>query len=170
MDFTTKNFRYATAEFGDFARRVGQGDKLYLRALSQEKPSEKPALLADDFPTLAPDFVLPPQLSLVEENLFSSVLRVSGSGNMWLHYDVSQFVLLFLILLFIPFLKVIFPICSFLSPFLSLSLPPFIFSFSFSFFIFYPFFLFFLLSSPLYLLSSSFPSLCFQNYLLTTSL
>ena len=165
MDFTTKNFRYATAEFGDFARRVGQGDKLYLRALSQEKPSEKPALLADDFPTLAPDFVLPPQLSLVEENLFSSVLRVSGPVNMWLHYDVGQSVLLFLILLFIPFFKSNFPRLFFS---LSLSFPPFLFSFPFSFFIFYPFF--FLLSSPLYLLSSSFPSLYFQKYLLTTNL
>jgi tRNA wybutosine-synthesizing protein 4 len=90
MDFTTKNFRYVTTEFGDFARRVGQGDKLYLRALSQEKPSEQPAVLADDFPALDPDFVLPPQLSLVRENLFSSVLRMSGPVNMWLHYDVSQ--------------------------------------------------------------------------------
>ncbi len=89
MDFTAKNFRYVTTEFGDFARRAGQGDKLYLRALSQDKPSKKPAVLADDFPALAPDFVLPAQLSLVAENLFSSVLRMSGPVNMWLHYDVS---------------------------------------------------------------------------------
>ncbi|KAK4155251.1 hypothetical protein C8A00DRAFT_42135 [Chaetomidium leptoderma] len=88
MDFTAKNFRYVTAEFGDFARRVEQGSKLYLRALSHEKPSEKPAVLADDFPALAADFVLPGQLSLVAENLFSSVLRLSGPVNMWLHYDV----------------------------------------------------------------------------------
>jgi tRNA wybutosine-synthesizing protein 4 len=90
MDFTAKNFRYVTSEFGEFAQRVGQGDKLYLRALSHEKPSEKPAVLADDFPALAPDFVLPAQLSLVAENLFSSVLRMSGRVNMWLHYDVSS--------------------------------------------------------------------------------
>ncbi len=95
MDFTTKNFRYVTTEFGDFARRVGKGDKLYLRALSEEKPSEKPAVLADDFPALAPDFVLPTQLSLVGENLFSSVLRMSGPVNMWLHYDVSNLSLSF---------------------------------------------------------------------------
>ncbi|KAK4144068.1 S-adenosyl-L-methionine-dependent methyltransferase [Dichotomopilus funicola] len=88
MDFTAKNFRYVTTGFGEFTQRVDKGDKLYLRALSHEKPTEHPALLAEDFPSLAPDFVLPPQLSLVEENLFSSVLRMSGPVNMWLHYDV----------------------------------------------------------------------------------
>jgi tRNA wybutosine-synthesizing protein 4 len=105
MDFTAKNFKYVTTGFGEFARRAEQGDKLYLRALSQEKPSEKPAVLADDFPGLAPDFVLPTQLSLVAENLFSSVLRMSGPVNMWLHYDVSWLFLSLsfsFFLLFIP--------------------------------------------------------------------
>ncbi|KAL2147916.1 hypothetical protein VTI28DRAFT_3394 [Corynascus sepedonium] len=88
MDFTTKNFRYVTTEFGAFARKVEQGERVYLRALSYEKPSEKPAMLADDFPELAADFQLPPELSLVDENVFSSVLRLSGPVNMWLHYDV----------------------------------------------------------------------------------
>ncbi|KAJ4307068.1 tRNA methyltransferase ppm2 [Collariella sp. IMI 366227] len=88
MDFTAKNFRYVTTQFSEFVERVAKGDRLYLRALSDEKPSEKPAVLADDFPRLAPDFVLPPQLSLVADNLFSSVLRLSGPVNMWLHYDV----------------------------------------------------------------------------------
>lgn len=100
MDFTAKNFRYVTTEFGEFAQRVGQGDKVYLRALSHERPSEKPAVLAEDFPALAPDFVLPAQLSLVAENLFSSVLRMSGRVNMWLHYDVSWLRLPCLFLLF----------------------------------------------------------------------
>ncbi|KHE85314.1 hypothetical protein GE21DRAFT_1206658 [Neurospora crassa] len=88
MDFTTKNFRYVTTEFGDFMRRVEKGDRLYLRALSTDKPTEKPAVLSDDFPSLATDFVLPPELALVGDRLFSSVLRVSGPVNMWLHYDV----------------------------------------------------------------------------------
>ncbi|KAJ4390523.1 tRNA methyltransferase ppm2, partial [Neurospora sp. IMI 360204] len=88
MDFTTKNFRYVTTEFGDFMKRVEKGDRLYLRALSTDKPAEKPAVLSDDFPLLATDFVLPPELALVDERLFSSVLRVSGPVNMWLHYDV----------------------------------------------------------------------------------
>ena len=92
MDFTTKNFRYVTTEFGAFARKVEQGERVYLRALSYEKPSEKPAMLADDFPALAADFQLPPELSLVDENVFSSVLRLSGPVNMWLHYDVSDWI------------------------------------------------------------------------------
>jgi tRNA wybutosine-synthesizing protein 4 len=88
MNFTTKNFRYVTATFGEFAERVKKGDRIYLRALSEDKPAEKPAILAEDFPLLAADFVLPPQLSQATENLFSSVLRMSGPVNMWLHYDV----------------------------------------------------------------------------------
>ncbi|WPJ64437.1 hypothetical protein SMAC4_04141 [Sordaria macrospora] len=88
MDFTTKNFRYVTTDFGDFMKRVEKGDRLYLRALSTESPTEKPAVLSDDFSLLATDFVLPPELALVDERLFSSVLRVSGPVNMWLHYDV----------------------------------------------------------------------------------
>ncbi|KAK4179979.1 putative leucine carboxyl methyltransferase 2 [Triangularia setosa] len=88
MDFNAKNFRYVTTEFGDLAQKIEQGGRLYLRALSHEKPTEKPSVLADDFPTLAGDFVLPEQLALVSENLFSSVLRLSGPVNMWLHYDV----------------------------------------------------------------------------------
>ncbi len=88
MNFNAKNFRYVTTDFADFVQKIENRDKVYLRALSHEKPTEQPAILADDFPELAPDFVLPPQLSFVEENLFSSVLRVSGPVNMWLHYDV----------------------------------------------------------------------------------
>jgi len=97
MDFTAKNFRYVTTTFGEFASRVVRGDRLYLRALSTDKPSEKPAVLADDFPELSRDFVLPAELETVEENLFSSVLRVSGPVNMWLHYDVSFFLVSFFI-------------------------------------------------------------------------
>ncbi|KAK0651390.1 hypothetical protein B0T16DRAFT_403822 [Cercophora newfieldiana] len=89
MDFTSKNFRYITTTFADFAQRIKASTaKLYLRALSSDKPSEKPAHLSSDFPTLSPDFTLPPQLSPVSDALFSSVLRVSGPVNMWLHYDV----------------------------------------------------------------------------------
>ncbi|KAM7222076.1 hypothetical protein V8F06_002581 [Rhypophila decipiens] len=88
MDFNAKNFRYVTTNFADFGQRVEKGDRLYLRALSSDLPTEKPAMLSDDFSALAADFVLPQELSLVEDNMFSSVLRVSGPVNMWLHYDV----------------------------------------------------------------------------------
>ncbi|KAM3514848.1 hypothetical protein MY11210_001453 [Beauveria gryllotalpidicola] len=88
MDFTTKNFRYVTDDFGTILARASNGERLYLRSLSNEKPAEQPAKLEDDFPDLATDFVLPRQLDYVKKNLFSSVLRVSGKVNMWLHYDV----------------------------------------------------------------------------------
>jgi tRNA wybutosine-synthesizing protein 4 len=88
MDFNAKNFGYVTKTFADFANEVRQGSRLYLRALSTEEPSALPASLAIDFPSLSDDFVLPPQLSFVAENTFSSVLRISGPVNMWLHYDV----------------------------------------------------------------------------------
>jgi tRNA wybutosine-synthesizing protein 4 len=90
MDFNAKNFKYLTLSFGEFARRVREGGKLYLRALSEDEPADKPAILAEDFPTLAPDFALPGELSVVADNLFSSVLRISGPVNMWLHYDVGS--------------------------------------------------------------------------------
>lgn len=69
--------------------KIGHGGRLYLRSLSQEKPSELPAKLDEDFPNLSADFTLPPELEYVSKNLFSSILRVSGRVNMWLHYDVS---------------------------------------------------------------------------------
>lgn len=89
MDFNTKNFRYVTKTFADFAAEVKEGRRVYLRALSAEGPADLPANLARDFPGLAPEFVLPAELSFVSDNTFSSVLRISGPVNMWLHYDVS---------------------------------------------------------------------------------
>ncbi|EPE07494.1 leucine carboxyl methyltransferase [Ophiostoma piceae UAMH 11346] len=88
MDFLSKNFRYNTQTFQEFISDVQEGKKLYLRALSEDKPSDAPANLDADFPTIAPDFVLPPQLRFAKDKLFSSVLRISGPVNMWLHYDV----------------------------------------------------------------------------------
>jgi tRNA wybutosine-synthesizing protein 4 len=89
MDFNSKNFRYATDAFGSIMNKIDSGARLYLRSLSHSKPSELPANLEADFPELVGDFVLPNELSLVKENLFSSILRISGRVNMWLHYDVS---------------------------------------------------------------------------------
>ncbi|KAI0145309.1 leucine carboxyl methyltransferase [Xylariaceae sp. FL1272] len=88
MDFNAKNFKYVTKDFATFVTEIEGGGKQYLRALSEERPSELPANLATDFAGLASDFILPPELSVVQENLFSSVLRISGNVNMWLHYDV----------------------------------------------------------------------------------
>lgn len=90
MDFNTKNFAYVTMPFGDFMQSVAEGGKMYLRALSEDQPANQPTNLKTDFPQLADDFQLPEELSFVSDNLFSSVLRISGPANMWLHYDVSQ--------------------------------------------------------------------------------
>lgn len=89
MDFNSKNFRYVNQSFERFVRDAQAHHKVYLRALSAKNPSDKAADFAKDFPTLARDFELPPELGTVSENLFSSVLRISGPVNMWLHYDVS---------------------------------------------------------------------------------
>lgn len=88
MDFNAKNFLYVTKTFAEFANEVKEGSRLYLRALSTEEPADRPANLTEDFPALSVDFVLPQELSFVSDNTFSSVLRVSGPVNMWLHYDV----------------------------------------------------------------------------------
>jgi tRNA wybutosine-synthesizing protein 4 len=89
MDFQVKNFEYVRMPFGDFIKAIEADEKLYLRSLSAEKPSEIPAKLSYDFSAIANDFKLPSELSFVTENPHSSPLRISGPVNMWLHYDVS---------------------------------------------------------------------------------
>ncbi|KAI3317620.1 leucine carboxyl methyltransferase [Xylariaceae sp. AK1471] len=88
MDFNSKNFSYTVKDFASFIAEAEKGEKQYLRALSEEHPTDQPANIEADFPGLASDFQLPPELSFVKQNLFSSVLRISGRVNMWLHYDV----------------------------------------------------------------------------------
>lgn len=88
MDFNAKNFRYTNMTFGDFSKKVENGARVYLRALSAEAPADQPARLDQDFPAVASDFFLPRELSTCVENMHSSVLRMSGPVNMWLHYDV----------------------------------------------------------------------------------
>jgi tRNA wybutosine-synthesizing protein 4 len=90
MDFNSKNFRYVTEEFGTFIGKIKNGQRMYMRALSHSEPLNLPACIASDFPRLAEDFKLPPELEFITQNTFSSVLRVSGPVNMWLHYDVSN--------------------------------------------------------------------------------
>ena len=90
MDFNSKNFRYVTDSFGNIMTKIQAGGRMYLRSLSHEKPSERPANIEKDFPRLAEDFSLPQELDYVKKSLFSSVLRVSGRVNMWLHYDVCH--------------------------------------------------------------------------------
>ena len=93
MDFQTKNFRYVPQTFGHFIDAVERGGMLYLRALSKDAPSDKPTNLAEDFPEIACDFRLPPELRTVVADAHSSPLRISGPVTMWLHYDVMANVL-----------------------------------------------------------------------------
>ena len=90
MNFQRKNFSYRTKRFGDFVDQITAGSFQYLRSLATERPSEKAANLTVDFPELALDFKLPPQLEIVTRNAHSSPLRISGPVTMWLHYDVCK--------------------------------------------------------------------------------
>ncbi|KAI9744954.1 MAG: tRNA methyltransferase ppm2 [Claussenomyces sp. TS43310] len=93
MDFVSKNFDYVKMSFGDFTDAIDKGERLYLRSLSSNKPSELPADIFEDYPTICNDFRLPPAFQQVIENAHSSPLRISGPVTMWLHYDVMANVL-----------------------------------------------------------------------------
>ncbi|KAG9248031.1 leucine carboxyl methyltransferas-like protein 2 [Calycina marina] len=93
MDFKSKNFKYTTMPFADCIDRAESGGRLYLRSLSADKPSELPADISKDFPSIAADFQLPPELSVITQTFHSSPLRISGDVNVWLHYDVMANVL-----------------------------------------------------------------------------
>lgn len=88
MNFQSKNFSYVTKSFGEFVEQANNGAKLYLRSLSSENPSQLPADIDRDFPTISKDFTLPRELAEVIKNFHSSPLRISGPVTMWLHYDV----------------------------------------------------------------------------------
>lgn len=91
MNFLEKNFAYDKLPFGEFLDKVESGEKLYLRALSSNKPADKVTNLAEDFPSISHDFDLPPQMMYAKDHLHSSPLRISGPVTMWLHYDVSSY-------------------------------------------------------------------------------
>lgn len=93
MDFREKNFSYVKMPFKDFVDNISGGSRQYLRSLASNDPSEKPANFYADFPELGPDFELPSEYDMVKKNTHSSVLRISGPVNMWLHYDVMANVL-----------------------------------------------------------------------------
>jgi len=88
MNFLTKNFTYTKKPFGQFLDEIERGEKMYMRALSTSQPAEKATNLREDFPTIAADFQLPPELAYAEAQMHSSPLRISGPVSMWLHYDV----------------------------------------------------------------------------------
>jgi len=100
MSFTTKNFTYEKTTYGTFIDAISSAPSsasqpgLYLRSISATSPTKQPANLAMDFPGLASDFNLPPELKFVQDNLHSSPLRISSANvGMWLHFDVTANVL-----------------------------------------------------------------------------
>jgi tRNA wybutosine-synthesizing protein 4 len=93
LSFREKNFAYETVPFRTFTNAAAIGSHVYMRALSTSKPSKLPASLANDYPTLATDFQVPEALKFAEQYQHSSVLRISGNVNMWLHYDVMSNIL-----------------------------------------------------------------------------
>lgn len=95
MVFQTKNFSYVRKPFGIFLEEAGNGSMQYLRSLASNNPARKAANFGDDFPRLASDFHLPEALESVKNQAHSSVLRISGPVNMWLHYDVRSALHLF---------------------------------------------------------------------------
>lgn len=93
MTFQTKNFSYIKQAFGEFLKAAKSGEKLYLRSVASKQPAKHPTNLEKDFPAIAEDFKLPPQLARVTETMHSSPLRISGPVTLWLHYDVMANVL-----------------------------------------------------------------------------
>ena len=92
MLFESKNFEIRKESFSNFMDTIVAGEKKYLRAVSfQDK--HKPANFYQDFEELSTDFRLPRHLTISEEQQHSSVFRVSGAINMWLHYDTLSNVL-----------------------------------------------------------------------------
>lgn len=90
MNFQGKNFKYSTKPFGALLDDINSGARQYLRSLASEKPADRPAEFAIDYPEIAPDFHLPEELQTVQEHAHSSVLRISGPVTIWLHYDVCE--------------------------------------------------------------------------------
>jgi tRNA wybutosine-synthesizing protein 4 len=92
LSFHTKNFTYKTVPFHSFISAASSGSSVYMRALSTSN-SSKPAALCADYPSLAADFLLPKALDFASQFQHSSVLRISGNVNLWLHYDVMSNIL-----------------------------------------------------------------------------
>ncbi|KAF5116396.1 hypothetical protein DV454_001724 [Geotrichum candidum] len=99
LNFLAKNFEYKTLPFGEFIQNVYTPPKenaknMYLRSLSSDKPQGKPAIFRHDFEALSADFVLPPPLAPLEDQHFSSPLRISSPKTaIWTHYDVTANIL-----------------------------------------------------------------------------
>ena len=95
MDFRTKNFQYQSLPMADLIQHIFQPRDdhkfaYYLRWVGDDRGQTK-ANFHLDFPSLAQDFRLPPDIFFPEERFFSSVLRLSSDKiRVWTHYDVMD--------------------------------------------------------------------------------
>ena len=87
MLFENKNFVIRKNTASEFMDAIANGERRYLRSVSSMN-RHKPANFSQDFESLNADFVLPETLAIPPSKIHSSVLRISGPINMWLHYDV----------------------------------------------------------------------------------
>ncbi|KAK6335408.1 tRNA methyltransferase ppm2 [Orbilia brochopaga] len=97
MNFNSKNFVYTRLPFSEFIdisfSKKGNTPPCYLRSISN-KPTKYASLLEREFPEIASDFSIPPELAFIAPSLHSSILRISSAGvGVWLHYDVCANVL-----------------------------------------------------------------------------
>ena len=99
MNFTRRDtFTYNTLPFHGFLNIISSDSPdmqphMYLRSISSDSPNSKPANLETDWPEIASDFRLAPQLFYIKERMHSSPLRISTNLSMWLHYDVMANIL-----------------------------------------------------------------------------
>ena len=96
MDFRTKNFQYQSLPMADLIQHVfhprdDHQFAYYLRWVGEDPRGQSKANFHLDFPSLAQDFQLPPELFFPDERFFSSVLRISSEQiRVWTHYDVMD--------------------------------------------------------------------------------
>ena len=93
MNFQRKDFVYARKTFGCFMEDIYAGGHQYLRSTSSGDATKETANLDRDFPEIAQDFQIPPELQMVRERIHSSPLRITGNVSMWLHVDTMANVL-----------------------------------------------------------------------------
>ena len=99
LDFLSKNFKYRRCKFSEFSKRLKvneQDSHIYLRSISTDDRSKKPARIEDDFQSLRDDLKPPSFIPFGASNplYHSSVLRIASSNvQIWTHFDTYNNVL-----------------------------------------------------------------------------
>lgn len=103
FNFLSKNFVYKTVSMAEFLREASSKNDCpnnsanikyyYLRSIGTDRRGRDVANIADHFPEIAADLVLPDFID--EADFFSSVLRISSKDvQIWTHYDVMDNILI----------------------------------------------------------------------------